>query len=387
MALSIEQQIFEQITKASKVLVVLPKDLHADYIGGGLALSRFLKKLEKDSIVLSQSSVPEQLHFLPGADVIQHELVASSSFVVSVATTTTEMDQISYHQEEGRVDIFLKPKEGAFTEQDISFRSDRFPYDLIITLGARSLEDLGEVFEHNADVFFETPKINIDNHPDNTSFGAINFVDIAVTSVSELLSNLFEKFETQLIDEDIATCLLTGIIAKTHSFQHAHTTPRAFLKASELIGFGGRQQEIIKYLFKTKPLPLLRLWGRALARIKMADDVSAVYSLINLSDFGKAGAGNSDAEAVLWEMMENISGYQVVGLITEVLNGGSRILFSTSFNISLDSVLKQFPEAKVLHQPFNGSFHILEWELPSTQLTDAETQFLDSVKSLQSPIQ
>ena len=120
--------------------------------------------------------------------------------------------------------------------------------DLIIALEAHSLEDLGGLYEHNADLFFETPKINIDNNPENEYFGAVNLVDVTATSVAEILTGLLQEYEAQLLDEDIATCLLTGIISKTQSFQDVQTTPRAFLKASELVSLGGRQQDYKKYL-------------------------------------------------------------------------------------------------------------------------------------------
>src|SRR6202042_3084276 len=129
--------------------------------------------------------------------------------------------------------------------------------DLIIVLEAGSLENLGKIYEQHTDVFFETPKINIDNKANNEYFGAINLVDVTATSVAEILAELLQKYEDQLIDEDVATCLLAGIISKTHSFQHVLTTPKAFLKASELVALGGRQQEVVKHIYKTKSLPLL----------------------------------------------------------------------------------------------------------------------------------
>ena len=149
------------------------------------------------------------------------------------------------------------------------------------------MEDLGSLNEHNADLFFETPKINVDNKAENEYFGAINLVDVTATSVAEILAGLLQEYEAQLLDEDILLpCLLTGIISKTQSFQHVQTTPRAFLKASELVALeGGRQQEIIKNIYKTKPLSLLKLWGRALARMKIQEDIKAIHSVPTGVDF------------------------------------------------------------------------------------------------------
>ena len=167
----------------------------------------------------------------------------------------------------------------------MSFSAEKFPVDLIFVLGAKSLEDLGGLYEQNTDLFFETPKINIDNRAENEYFGQINLVDITVTSAAEILAELLQKYEEQLMDQDIATCLLLGIISSTRSFQHVQTTPKAFLKASELVALGARQQEIIKNIYKTKSLPLLKLWGRALARMKILEDEKIVYSILSSDGF------------------------------------------------------------------------------------------------------
>ncbi len=291
MELSTHQQIFDQLNKAKNILVVLPKNIDADTTGSALALRLFLQKLEKNVEIVSSAPIPKECQFLPGAGEIKTAMSSSQSFVVIVNAEPKGLDELSYETLDGKVHIFLKAKQGAFTQEDVSFDSEKPAVDTIVILGSASLEHVGSLFEQHADVFFNTPKINIDNKPENEYFGAINLVDINATSIAEILSNLFAAYETQLIDEDIATCLLTGIITKTNSFQHVHTTPQVFLKASELVSLGGRQQEVVKYVYKTKSFALLKLWGRALARLKTEEDRQMVYSLLNLGDFERSEAG------------------------------------------------------------------------------------------------
>jgi phosphoesterase RecJ-like protein len=225
---------------------------------------------------------------------------------------------------------------------------------------------------------FEAPKINIDINPANEYYGAINFVDINATSVCELLVLLFEKFEQQAVDEDMATALLVGIISRTHSFQHSHTTPRAFLKASELIALGGRQQEIIKNLFKTKPLPLLRLWGRAMARLKIHDSLPVMYSLLNLSDFGKAGASNEDLQLVLKELLDSVSGYKVIGLLSESMGGQVCVQMALHQQVDMHELEKSLGGLTRL-DGLSGPFSIVQAELKNISLTDAEELFIQGL--------
>jgi len=198
MELSTEKQIIDQLTRANKVLVALPQVLTADSVASGLALTQFLKKLDKDAVLVSSGQLLENLKFLPQADSLSSNVKAGKSLVINVDTSQRKLEELSYQSVDQRAQIFLKADVGTFEATDISFTADKFPVDVIVVLDAKSLEDLGALFEKNTDLFFETPKINIDNKPGNEYFGAINFVDIAASSVAEILASLFEKFETKL---------------------------------------------------------------------------------------------------------------------------------------------------------------------------------------------
>jgi|SRR3989344_1046996 len=316
-----EQQILESINKANRILIALPQNLNGDGLGAGLALFDFLKKLDKQPEVVCAGNGFAPFRFLPKISEIKKELDSFQSFVVSLKTANAQLDELSYEVKPDRVDIFLKPKSGKFSADDLTFRSAKFPYDLVITLDCPSLEHLGAIYEKNTDLFFETPIINIDHHPVNEHYGQINLVDLTATSTSEILAVLIENFEEGLIDEEIATALLTGIIVETNSFQHPKTTPKAFLKASALVSRGARQQDIIKELYKTKNISMLKLWGRALARLREVPELGLTYSLVNHNDFIKSGAAEQDVLGVMKELVGNLSGRKIILFLAETLPG------------------------------------------------------------------
>jgi nanoRNase/pAp phosphatase (c-di-AMP/oligoRNAs hydrolase) len=380
MDLSIEQQIFDQLRKSSKILIALPENLTVDALSCALALRLFLNRLQKDVSVASTGFVPENLKFLPGSELVQKQVDTGKSLVISVDTKEKKMDEVSYHSSEDKVHIYLKSKTSTFVPQDLSFSTEKFPVDLVICLEAHSLEDLGKLHEQNAELFFETPKINIDNKAGNEYFGQINLIDITATSVAEILAQLLQKYEEQLVDEDIATCLLAGI-AKTNSFQHVQTTPKAFLKASELVSLGGRQQEIIKNIFKTKSLELLKLWGRALARMKTQDSTSLVYSVLNAADFEKAGAGQEELLPVLREFLDNVSGYKIVALVAEAQKSSFRLLAAVHEQAPLDKILSALgSQAKLLDLNL-GNYKIIDAKVEKSSLEEAEGYLLEVIKS------
>ncbi len=383
MELSTDQQIFDLIKKSNKILIVLPQNASADYISSALALKLFLSRLQKDVVVVSSALLPENLNFLPGISEIKSQIDAGKSLVIAVDTSQKKLEELSYQTSSDKARIFLKSKGDSFTAQDVTFSQDKFPIDLVISLGVKTLEDLGQIYEQQADLFFETPKINIDNSPQNEYFGQVNLVDVTATSVAEILSELLQKYEEQLLDEDIATCLLTGIIAQTHSFQHVHTTPKAFLKASELVNLGGRQQEIVKNIFKTKSLALLKLWGRALARMKILDKENTIYSLLNFTDFEKAEATPGELLPALSELVVNVSGYKLVGLLAEVEKGLIKFLCALHEQLPAGKFLGNLggSQVKILDSTL-GNFVIVQASFEQSTLEDIEKKFLEAVKSL-----
>ncbi len=380
MDLTTEQQIFEQIKKSSKILLFLPENVNADSLGSCLALRLFLNKLQKDVTVVSSATLPENLKFLPGVGEIKKSLALGKSLVVTVDASVKKLEEISYQIVGEKVHIYLKAQHQEFTAEDLSFTKEKFPADLIITIDCKSLDSLGKVYEQYADLFYETPKINIDNKPANEYYGTINLVDVTASSVAEILSELFQKYEQQLVDEDMATCLLTGIISKTNSFQHIQTTPHAFLKASELVALGGRQQEVIKNIFKTKSLPLLKLWGRALAKMKIQEDIKLIYSVLNSSDFEKSESTEAEVMPVLKEFLDNISGYNTVALITESDKGHYELTAAVHEQVSIDTLIQKLGGAAKVFNFNIGNYKLLQIMEAGASAEFLENKFLEALK-------
>lgn len=300
------QTVINRMAQASSVLI-LTLGSSGDGLASGLALRSFLKKLDKDAVLFSLDTISERFQFLPMIDQVLPQVDLTKSFVIDVATRRSPLAELSYKKDVDRLSIFLKPTTGQLTATDVSFRSSSFPYDLVVVLGLSSFEQLGEFYAQHTDLFFETPVVNIDFRANNENYGQINLVNLAATSCSEIILDLINQFESSLLDETIATQLLTGIIVETNSFQHVRTTPQTFLKASQLVSLGARQQDIIGNLYKTKSLGLLKLWGRCLAELKQDEKLSLVYSVVTSSDISAAGADSYDIDNIIKEMAGQLS--------------------------------------------------------------------------------
>ena len=313
-----EQQIFEQIKKASNILITFKKTWSHDAVASALAIYLFLKKMDKPvEVVAEKFSLDKLYSFLPGCTEIKNSLDNLRKFIISLDITNTKVSQIKYKQEENKLNFIISPKDGFFTESDITSGTSGFKYDLIIVLGTPDLESLGRIYDNDTEFFYQTPIINIDHNSTNEEFGQINFIELTAVSTAEIVFSLFESFGRDLIDENIATCLLAGMIAETKSFKTNNVTPRALMAASALMSLGARREEIVNYLYRSKSLNVLKLWGRVLARLSGALDNKLVWSTLSATDFLKTSSTEKDLTDVIDELIINIPQAKVIAIIYE----------------------------------------------------------------------
>lgn len=311
-----KQQAIELINRSQRLLVV-PSRPDGDSIGSALALLQVLRKLNKEVTLAVLDPIAQSFKFLPAVTDITADIDGARDFIITLDSPSAEADRLSYNFDDGKLNIIITPKRGRYTQTDVSFAQGQFKYDAAIVLDAADLHQLGQVYDRYPTLFQEIPVINIDHHASNAYFGTINLVDLTATSTAEILIGLTEALGTNLIDDNIATCLLTGIISDTGSFQNANTTPKSLTVAAQLVGLGARQQEIIKHLFKTKSLAQLKLWGQILSRIQFDAGLKLAWATAGLNDLATLGATPTDMSGLIDELMTSIPGADVVLLLSE----------------------------------------------------------------------
>ncbi|OGB73587.1 hypothetical protein A3K24_01940 [candidate division Kazan bacterium RIFCSPHIGHO2_01_FULL_44_14] len=311
-----KQQTVELINRAQRILVV-PSRPDGDSVGSALALLQVFKKLNKEVSLGILDPVSQVYQFLPSISEVATDIDGVRDFIITLDSPVAEADKLSYNFEDGKLNIIITPKRGRYQPENVSFVQGQFKYDAIIVLDAADLHQLGQAYDRYPTLFQEVPVINIDHHASNAYFGSVNLVDLTATSTAEILIGLIEALGPNLIDPEIATCLLTGIISDTGSFQNANTTPKSLTVAAQLVGFGARQQEIIKHLFKTKPLSQLKLWGQVLSRIQFDMTTKLAWATVTPEDLISTGASSEEASGLIDELMTSIPGADIVLLLSE----------------------------------------------------------------------
>ena len=253
------QKILKEIKKAKRILVNCHRSPDPDGIGSALALKLVLEQMGKEvEIICPSGQVDKRINFLKGFDEIK---------------TGINFSKFDYTK-----------------------------FDLFITLDSASWD----MVTGKKDV--AVPRmfiVNIDHHITNTSFGKINLIDREASSVSELLFSLFENWPVEM-DVEIATCLLTGIIADTGAFAYPNTTSGTLDVVKKLIGTGVDKNEIILRIYRSENLNMLRFWGEVLQKMEIDKDCRFVWSAIphdvykryGMPEYGKEGAASSFAPIV-----------------------------------------------------------------------------------------
>lgn len=307
MSLAPEAQFRNFLEKSREILILIPENPTGDAVGSAWALYFFLKKKNLEPTIAFPNSLSPKYSFLPRPEKILTEISSARTFVLSFDTTRNKIVDLKTEESENKYTVYLTSERGALDPRDFSFILAKFQYDLIIVIDSPDLEKLGKIYESNPDLFFEVPVVNIDYRSNNENFGQINLVDVTASSCSELLSNLLEQTDPEIIDKPIAECLLTGIISATDSFQKKNTTPKSLAKAAYLMEKGADQQLIVRWLYKTQPLHILKLWGRAMSKLNWDEKSRLVWTELSVEDFVQSRASHKDVPFILEKLQENYS--------------------------------------------------------------------------------
>jgi len=341
--LNLEQQIFKQIEKSKHILLVFSKTQEGDAIASALAWLAFLKQASCQVDLAGETSKENSiLSFLPNYTEIKPNLNNLRRFIVSVNISQAKVHQIKYLVENESLNFIISPSEGWFKPEDVSTRAAEFKYDLIITLGVSDLESLGSLYDQNVEFFYKTTIINIDNQPNNEDFGQINFIDLNAAALSEITFYLLKNYQPAMINEDIATCLLTGIIQKTKNFKSTNLTPRTLLTSSELIALKARREDIINNLYRSRNLKTLKLWGKLLNNLVSENNESLIWSKLTIQDLQGEEATLDSLNDLIDELIINVPKASLVAIFCETPKKETILMLYSLKNINVLTLLSNY---------------------------------------------
>lgn len=295
------------VTQYKNVVIVSHVNPDGDAIGSTLAFSCFLKKLGVDSKVLIPNDYPGFLAWMPGIG-----------------------------------DIVIYDKNA---EKGAQYLDDA---DLICYLDFNAPSRTG-VMHNDLCHYNKAPRLLIDHHRD-TDFSqyAAYLSEVNISSTSELVAELiqyhgFDKY----LDENIATCLLVGIMTDTGSFAHSIYHPETFEICGKLLSANVDYQLIHSRIYNTFSANRLRLLGYCISsRMTIMNEYNTAYIYLTKKDLENYDYQVGDTEGVVNFplMIDNI---RMAVLITE-RQGVIRFSFRSKGDFSVHEVARA---------DFNGGGH------------------------------
>lgn len=164
--------------------------------------------------------------------------------------------------------------------QDLLVEPARYPAapDLMITFDVATMERLG-LLEGSARNAGEL--LVVDHHVSNTAgtgFGTLRLVDPTAAATTVLTEELITRLGLP-IDEDIATCLYTGLVTDTGSFRYS-VTPAVHAMAGRLVATGLPTEEISRELWERSPFGYLKVLAAALDRATLEPAAAEAHGLV-----------------------------------------------------------------------------------------------------------
>ena len=237
---NILNRVIELFSEKRNIILIPHSSPDADALGSCLAIYHFFNQ-ENEVNIISPNEYTEILNFLPGSENI-----------------------LNY-------EIDKEKCENIFNKGDVIFT-----LDFNSLSRARNLSSL--ISKSSATT------IMIDHHENPDNYADITISNSKMSSTCEMVYDFICSIDKSKIDNKIATCIYTGIVADTGSFRFPSTTSKTLRVGSELINHGVNVTEIFEKLHNNFQFKRLKLLGSAINNFKKIEGLPVVYTSITDKD-------------------------------------------------------------------------------------------------------
>ncbi|MDU8886573.1 bifunctional oligoribonuclease/PAP phosphatase NrnA [Yeosuana sp. MJ-SS3] len=245
----------KQLLLQPKQIVIVPhKNPDGDAIGASLGLYHYLQKGNHKVHIIAPNDYPEFLKWMPGENTI-----------------------LKYDNESNKCDKLIEKS------------------DVIFTLDFNDLSRTGDM--ENVLVESKAIKIMIDHHQQPEDYATYVYSDITMSSTAEMVYHFIDMLnDLSQVNDDMATCLYTGIMTDTGSFKFASTTSTTHRVIADLIEKGANNAEIHNAIYDTNSYERMQLLGCALNNLKVIPEARAAYITLSKDELNKYNFKKGDTE-------------------------------------------------------------------------------------------
>ncbi len=240
---SAKQQIVEQIKQNSSILVTVSTDPSVDELSAALGLTILLNKLNKHATAVVSGKLPPAIEFLDPNKTFESTVDSLRDFII--ALDKEKADHLRYKVDGDVVKIFITPYRTTISEDDLDFSQGDYNVELVLALGVKSQDQLDKALEAHGRILHDATVATL-TCEEPSDLGSISWNEPGASSISEMVTSMSEAIKSgdKVIDEQVATALLTGIVAATDRFSNNKTSSKVMTMAAQLMAAGANQQLI-----------------------------------------------------------------------------------------------------------------------------------------------
>jgi bifunctional oligoribonuclease and PAP phosphatase NrnA len=283
---SVLDQIRDAILQRQRFVITSHARPDGDAIGSSVAMAFALKALGKTVKVVGRDPAPPQFRAFPGVGEIEITPTASGEFDAAIVM---ECGDLSRTEVAGLERFFI---------------------------------------------------VNIDHHPGNTMYGALNWFDEGAAACSEMVVDVIDALGVPLTPE-IATHVYVAILTDTGGFHFSHITPRTFEICRRCTEAGAQPEAIARAVYDSSTLGRLRLIGAVLHNLELEAGGRLALTDLSLRLLEQTGSTHEDADGLI-NMPLTVKEIEAVAFFKEIAPLSYRVSLRSKGNVDVNRVASRF---------------------------------------------
>lgn len=277
-------ELVERIRQGQRFVIASHQRPDGDAIGSSLAMALALKALGKDATVVTDAIPPVFLQPFPAVESIRITPEITDTFDAALIMECSELSRT----------------------------------------GVKGLE--------------RSPVMNIDHHPGNTGYGAINWVDESAAACGEMAFSLIEAVGAPLTSE-VATHVYLAILTDTGSFHFSHLSPRTYEIARRCVEAGADPQWIARTHYDSNSLARVRIFGAVMNGMVIVAEGRVALLSITREKMTDLGGTNDDLEGLI-NFPLTVKDIEAVAFFKEVGDGDWRVSLRSKGNVDTGAIAR-----------------------------------------------
>lgn len=286
-----EKQLLSKIKSVNNILITVSRNPNVDQLTAALGLSIALNKLGKRSVAVFSGKIPPAIRFLQPEKTFENNADSLRDFIISL--DKDKADRLKVRPDGDFVKVYITPYRTKISKGDLKFEEGDFNIELIIAIGVGNRDELDSSIASHGKIFHNAVTATLNLEQTHDILGMISWQDNKYGCYAQMCYELIDELDNdgKLIDESIATALLTGVVSATDQFRNKVTSPAIMTLSANLMSRGADQQLVTSELESSDGLD-----DSQVNQVNESSDEGVAFSRNDVQSGGQTG-GNNDVQS------------------------------------------------------------------------------------------